>query len=174
MGVVGGPGGRIRKHAVRLGDLRELGRAVRTRAIGMVFQGQSAIGAAQLGGGRGRRNAQDGVKVDGRRLHAASVACVKDDRHYPWPIAACAMVSFSYGGAMARAIWNGAISFGLVTIPVQLVSAVRSQRPRFHLLHAKDESPVHYERVCQREVEARCRGARSSRDSSTKRANTPC
>ena len=26
---------------------------------------------------------------------------------------------------MARAIWNGAISFGLVTIPVQLVSAVR-------------------------------------------------
>ena len=53
---------------------------------------------------------------------------------------------------MARAIWNGAISFGLVTIPVQLVSAVRSQRPRFHLLHAKDESPVHYERVCEREA----------------------
>jgi DNA end-binding protein Ku len=52
---------------------------------------------------------------------------------------------------MARAIWNGAISFGLVSIPVQLVSAVRSQRPRFHLLHAKDESPVHYERVCERE-----------------------
>jgi len=39
-----------------------------------------------------------------------------------------------------------------VTIPVQLVSAVRSQRPRFHLLHAKDESPVHYERVCEREA----------------------
>ncbi|HXT95886.1 MAG TPA: Ku protein [Polyangia bacterium] len=52
---------------------------------------------------------------------------------------------------MARAIWNGAISFGLVTIPVQLVSAVRSQRPRFHLLHEKDEAPVRYERVCQRE-----------------------
>jgi DNA end-binding protein Ku len=52
---------------------------------------------------------------------------------------------------MARAIWNGAISFGLVTIPVQLVSAVRNQRPRFHLLHAKDESPVHYQRVCERE-----------------------
>jgi DNA end-binding protein Ku len=52
---------------------------------------------------------------------------------------------------MARAIWNGAISFGLVTIPVQLVTAVRSQRPRFHLLHEKDEAPVHYERVCERE-----------------------
>jgi len=53
---------------------------------------------------------------------------------------------------MARAIWNGAISFGLVTIPVQLVSAVRSQRPRFHLLHAKDEAPVRYERICEREA----------------------
>lgn len=53
---------------------------------------------------------------------------------------------------MPRAIWNGAISFGLVTIPVQLVSAVRSQRPRFRLLHEKDESPVRYERVCQREA----------------------
>jgi len=52
---------------------------------------------------------------------------------------------------MARAIWNGAISFGLVTIPVQLVTAVRSQRPRFHLLHEKDESPVRYERVCESE-----------------------
>jgi DNA end-binding protein Ku len=52
---------------------------------------------------------------------------------------------------MARAIWNGAISFGLVTIPVQLVTAVRSQRPRFHMLHEKDESPVRYERVCESE-----------------------
>ncbi|HLK88308.1 MAG TPA: Ku protein [Polyangia bacterium] len=55
---------------------------------------------------------------------------------------------------MARAIWNGAISFGLVTIPVQLVSAVRSQRPRFRLLHEKDEAPVRYERVCAREGKA--------------------
>ena len=55
---------------------------------------------------------------------------------------------------MARAIWNGAISFGLVTIPVQLVTAVRSQRPRFHLLHAKDEAPVHYQRVCEQEGKA--------------------
>ena len=52
---------------------------------------------------------------------------------------------------MARAMWNGAISFGLVTIPVQLVTAVRSTRPRFHMLHEKDESPVRYERVCERE-----------------------
>jgi DNA end-binding protein Ku len=52
---------------------------------------------------------------------------------------------------MPRPIWKGAISFGLVTIPVELHTAVRDNRPRFKLLHAKDESPVHYERVCERE-----------------------
>jgi DNA end-binding protein Ku len=52
---------------------------------------------------------------------------------------------------MARAIWSGAMSFGLVNIPVRLHSAVRSERPHFHLLHAKDDSPVRYERICERE-----------------------
>ncbi len=52
---------------------------------------------------------------------------------------------------MARAIWKGAISFGLVNIPVELHTAVRDSRPRFHLLHATDRSPIKYERVCQRE-----------------------
>src|SRR5687768_15774045 len=52
---------------------------------------------------------------------------------------------------MARAIWKGSIAFGLVNIPVELYSAVRDHRPKFRLLHAKDESPVHYERVCQSE-----------------------
>ena len=50
---------------------------------------------------------------------------------------------------MPRAMWKGAIAFGLVNIPVELYSATRDHRPRFRLLHAKDESPVHYERVCQ-------------------------
>ena len=50
-----------------------------------------------------------------------------------------------------RAIWTGSLGFGLVNIPVELYSAVRDHRPRFRLLHAKDESPVHYERVCQSE-----------------------
>ena len=52
---------------------------------------------------------------------------------------------------MARAIWKGAIAFGLVNIPVELHTAVRDHRPRFRLLHAADESPVQYERVCRRE-----------------------
>jgi DNA end-binding protein Ku len=50
-----------------------------------------------------------------------------------------------------RAMWKGAIAFGLVNIPVELYSATREHRPKFRLLHAKDESPVHYERVCQSE-----------------------
>ena len=51
-------------------------------------------------------------------------------------------------------MWKGSIAFGLVNIPVELYSAVRDHRPKFRLLHAKDESPVQYERVCQREGKA--------------------
>jgi DNA end-binding protein Ku len=55
---------------------------------------------------------------------------------------------------MARSMWKGAIAFGLVNIPVELYSAVRDHRPKFRLLHAKDESPVKYERICQRDGKA--------------------
>jgi DNA end-binding protein Ku len=49
---------------------------------------------------------------------------------------------------MARALWKGSISFGLVNIPVELHTAVRNHRPKFRMLHAKDKSPVKFERVC--------------------------
>src|SRR6478752_5005224 len=52
---------------------------------------------------------------------------------------------------MPRAIWKGSISFGLVSIPVELHTAVRDHRPKFRMLHGADKSPVRYERVCQRE-----------------------
>ncbi len=53
---------------------------------------------------------------------------------------------------MPRAIWKGAISFGLVTIPVGLYSAIeRSERIHFRLLHDKDASPIDYKRVCEAE-----------------------
>jgi DNA end-binding protein Ku len=52
---------------------------------------------------------------------------------------------------MARSMWKGSIAFGLVNIPIELYSAVRDHRPKFRLLHAKDEAPVRYERVCQTE-----------------------
>ena len=52
---------------------------------------------------------------------------------------------------MARPLWTGSIAFGLVTIPISLHRAVRDTRPRFRMLHAKDKSPVRFERVCLRE-----------------------
>jgi len=52
---------------------------------------------------------------------------------------------------MPRALWKGSISFGLVNIPVELHTAVRDHRPKFRMLHAKDKSPVRFERVCIRD-----------------------
>jgi len=49
---------------------------------------------------------------------------------------------------VARAIWKGSIAFGLVNIPIELHTAVRSHRPAFRMLHATDKSPVKFERVC--------------------------
>jgi len=55
---------------------------------------------------------------------------------------------------MARGIWTGTLSFGLVNIPVEVHTAVRDTRPHFRLLHATDRSPINYERVCQKDGKA--------------------
>jgi DNA end-binding protein Ku len=49
------------------------------------------------------------------------------------------------------AIWKGSLTFGLVNIPVELRTAIRSDHISFRLLHEKDLSPVKYERICQKE-----------------------
>ena len=49
---------------------------------------------------------------------------------------------------MARSIWGGAISFGLVNVPVKLFTAVRKKDVRFHQLHAKDGARIQQKRVC--------------------------
>lgn len=48
-----------------------------------------------------------------------------------------------------RAIWKGAISFGLVTIPISLYPAVRREELKFRLLRRSDLSPVNYRRVAE-------------------------
>jgi DNA end-binding protein Ku len=49
-------------------------------------------------------------------------------------------------------MWKGAITFGLVTVPVSLYSATERQAEiRFRLLHAKDASPIDYRRYCSAE-----------------------
>ncbi len=47
------------------------------------------------------------------------------------------------------AIWKGTISFGLVTIPVELQSAVRRDRISFRQLRGEDYSPIRYQRIAQ-------------------------
>jgi DNA end-binding protein Ku len=49
---------------------------------------------------------------------------------------------------MPRSIWSGAISFGLVNVPVKLYSAVSRKTVRFHQLHATDGVRIQQKRVC--------------------------
>jgi DNA end-binding protein Ku len=50
-----------------------------------------------------------------------------------------------------RAIWKGAITFGLITIPVGLFAAVEERSIAFHQLHATDLARIRYQRVCSKE-----------------------
>ena len=49
---------------------------------------------------------------------------------------------------MPRSLWSGAISFGLVNVPVRLHTAVRHQDVRFHQLHAPDGARIKQKRWC--------------------------
>src|SRR6202789_1699959 len=48
-----------------------------------------------------------------------------------------------------RTLWKGAITFGLVTIPIALYPATRTEELKFRLLRASDQSPVNYKRVAE-------------------------
>src|SRR3954453_16822416 len=52
---------------------------------------------------------------------------------------------------MARSIWIGAISFGLVNVPVKLYSAVSKKTVRFNQLHERDNSRIQLKRFCAEE-----------------------
>ena len=54
---------------------------------------------------------------------------------------------------MPRSIWKGAISFGLVTIPVALYTATESKTPKFKMLRGSDHSPIKYKRVAESDGE---------------------
>lgn len=49
-----------------------------------------------------------------------------------------------------KSVWNGAICFGLLTIPVKVYSAVKTQEMNFHYLHDKDLGRITTERVCKK------------------------
>ncbi len=52
---------------------------------------------------------------------------------------------------MPRPLWSGSLSFGLVNVPVQLVSAARDLDYHFHQLHEKDKTPIEQRRFCSKE-----------------------
>jgi DNA end-binding protein Ku len=52
---------------------------------------------------------------------------------------------------MARPLWTGSLSFGLVNVPVTLYSATRDRGVHFQQLHEPDRSPIETRRVCAQE-----------------------
>jgi DNA end-binding protein Ku len=52
---------------------------------------------------------------------------------------------------MPRTIWSGAISFGLVTVPVNVVSATEDHSIRFHQYHLQDMGRVRTRKICELE-----------------------
>ena len=52
---------------------------------------------------------------------------------------------------MARSLWTGSLSFGLVNVPVALFTAVRDRDLHFHELHEKDAARIDTRRFCEQE-----------------------
>lgn len=52
---------------------------------------------------------------------------------------------------MARPLWSGSLSFGLVSIPVVIQTAVRDRGPHFKLLRKSDKSRIHFQRIAERD-----------------------
>jgi DNA end-binding protein Ku len=48
-----------------------------------------------------------------------------------------------------RAIWSGAVSFGLVSVPIKVYSATTNHDVRFHQVHGADGGRIRYKRTCQ-------------------------
>jgi len=54
---------------------------------------------------------------------------------------------------MARALWTGSLSFGLVNIPVEIHTAVKDKGPHFRMLRKKDKARIHFQRVAETDGE---------------------
>ena len=52
-------------------------------------------------------------------------------------------------GSLMRSIWKGAITFGLVNVPVKVYSATEDHDVSLHQVHAKDGGRIRYKRTCE-------------------------
>lgn len=50
---------------------------------------------------------------------------------------------------MPRPVWTGAVSFGLVTIPIKVISATENHSVRFHRIHLPDMARVRNRKICE-------------------------
>jgi DNA end-binding protein Ku len=52
---------------------------------------------------------------------------------------------------MARSIWNGTVTFGMVNVPVKLYTATESKTVRFQEVHLKDGARIEHRRICPKD-----------------------
>jgi DNA end-binding protein Ku len=52
---------------------------------------------------------------------------------------------------MAKSIWNGTVTFGMVNVPIKLYPATESKTVHFQEVHAKDGARIEHRRVCPKE-----------------------
>ena len=52
---------------------------------------------------------------------------------------------------MARSIWNGTITFGLIAVPIKVNSATEDKSVHFHQVHAEDGARIKQKRICSKE-----------------------
>jgi non-homologous end joining protein Ku len=73
---------------------------------------------------------------------------------------------------MARSIWSGTISFGLISIPIKLFTAVRHKGVSFNQLDDRNMSRIGYQKVVGGRRPGRSRRAHRQRASRSPRAAT--
>jgi len=92
-----------------------------------------------------------------RAAHPAAQEPVPGNTGVPAGKPAAGMITVPHPGGHAetgtagRAFWSGAITIGLVNVPVQLHTMVRDRSFTFRLLHKEDGQPLRYDRVCTRD-----------------------
>ena len=72
---------------------------------------------------------------------------------------------------MATSVWKGYLTFGLISIPIRLFSAARTERIGLNQLHSVCKTRIRMP-LFARSASARCRAMKSSRATNTRKINT--
>jgi DNA end-binding protein Ku len=94
-----------------------------------------------------RARASHAVRAAPLPARADALSCKRRKRTFVGCIALRGQICDEKETRMARPIWNGTISFGLLNVPVRLFSGERTVDVHFRMLDSRDNKPVRYERV---------------------------